>query len=110
MQGICEKTRSNIDQGLTPVDFPQREQWFGSNAKNPPKLTPFFKLFLGALDDFMLKFLLVCAVIDLSIEVGFAEGSERNTGKCYCLITVDIFGRQNKLIIRLLEPIFLFAF
>ena len=105
VQGICEKTRSNIDQGLTPVDFPQREQWFGSNAKNPPALTPFYKLFLGALDDFMLKFLLVCAIVDLSIEVGFAEGDEKNTGKCYLSHNGHHIELQNKLIIRLLESI-----
>jgi hypothetical protein len=33
------------------------------------------------LDDFMLKFLIVCAVSHLGIELGFAEGEERNTGK-----------------------------
>jgi len=44
-------------------------------------LTPFFKLFLNALDDFMLKFLSVCAICHLGIELGFAEGAERNTGK-----------------------------
>ena len=44
-------------------------------------MTPYYKLFLGALDDFMLRFLLVCAVVELSIEVGFADSHERNTGK-----------------------------
>lgn len=44
-------------------------------------MTPYWRLFLGALDDFMLRFLLVCAVIELSIEVGFADHEERNTGK-----------------------------
>ncbi len=40
-------------------------------------MTPYWRLFLGALDDFMLRFLLVCAVIELSIEVGFADEHER---------------------------------
>jgi hypothetical protein len=44
-------------------------------------LTPFFKLFLGALDDFMLKFLSICAIIDLAFELGFAEDDDRKTGK-----------------------------
>jgi hypothetical protein len=34
--------------------------------------TPFYKLFLGALDDFMLKLLLVCAIISISFDMGFA--------------------------------------
>ena len=44
-------------------------------------MTPYWRLFLGALDDFMLKFLMACACIELSIEVGFAEPEERKTGK-----------------------------
>jgi hypothetical protein len=52
-------------------------------------MTPYWRLFLGALDDFMLRFLLVCAVIELSIEVGFADHEERNTGKYYDLYSLN---------------------
>lgn len=79
--GLCEKLNTSIDRGLTPTDFEARAAHFGSNYKAPPRMTPYWKLFLGALDDFMLRFLLVCAVIELSIEVGFADAHERNTGK-----------------------------
>jgi hypothetical protein len=78
---VCEKLRSNADTGLKPVDFHLREEFFGSNLKKPPVITPFFKLFLNALDDFMLKFLSVCGICHLGIELSFAEGAERNTGK-----------------------------
>lgn len=81
VNGLLEKLHTNIDKGLTPTDFNQRQAQFGSNFKAAPKMTPYYRLFLGALDDFMLKFLLVCAVIELSIEVGFAEHDERKTGK-----------------------------
>jgi len=81
MPGLCEKLHTSIDKGLTPTDFEARAAHFGSNYKAPPKMTPYWRLFLGALDDFMLRFLLVCAVIELSIEVGFADHEERNTGK-----------------------------
>jgi hypothetical protein len=67
--------------GLTPVDFQEREGHFGSNYRPPPKRTPFCKLFIGALDDFMLKLLLVCAVVSISIEVGFADAEDRSHGK-----------------------------
>jgi len=40
-------------------------------------------LFFGALDDFMLKLLLVCACVSISIEVGFAEEADRSHGKEY---------------------------
>ncbi len=44
-------------------------------------MTPYWRLFLNAMEDFMLRFLLVCAVVELGIEVGFAEHDERQTGK-----------------------------
>jgi len=33
---------------------------------------------LGALDDFMLKLLLVCACVSIAIDVGFADPHERS--------------------------------
>jgi magnesium-transporting ATPase (P-type) len=36
------------------------------------------KLFLGALEDFMLRLLLVCACISIAIDMGFAEEDERS--------------------------------
>ena len=58
-------------------------------------MTPYYRLLLGALDDFMLKFLLVCALIDLIVEVGFAEDDERSHGKD--LITSKELWFSNKL-------------
>jgi len=40
----------------------------------------FCKLMLGALDDFMLKLLLVCACVSIAIDVGFADPHERSHG------------------------------
>jgi hypothetical protein len=62
------------------VDFQERENHFGSNFRPLPKRTPFCRLFIGALDDFMLKLLLVCASISISIEVGFAKPKDRSHG------------------------------
>ena len=55
--------------------------WFGSNKKDPPVRTPYYKFLMKALDDFMLKLLLVCAVIDVGFGVGFAEPHERPHGE-----------------------------
>jgi hypothetical protein len=44
-------------------------------------MTPYWRLFINALDDFMLKFLSVCAVVQLVIEVSFADASHRSTCK-----------------------------
>jgi len=76
-----EKLQTSLDKGLTPHDFDLRNQFFSSNFKAPPKMTPYWRLFLNALDDFMLKFLSVCAVIQLVIELSFADASHRSTGK-----------------------------
>jgi hypothetical protein len=38
---------------------------------------------LKAIDDFMLKLLLVCSVIDIGFGLGFAEPDERSTGKIF---------------------------
>jgi hypothetical protein len=53
-------------------------------------MTPYYKLFLGALDDFMLKFLLVCAVVDLAIEVGFSTPDERITCNTWLYVNHDL--------------------
>jgi Ca2+ transporting ATPase len=76
-----QKLHTSLEKGLTPNDFAQREQFFSSNFKAPPKMTPYWRLFLNALDDFMLKFLSVCAVVQLVIEVSFADASHRSTCK-----------------------------
>ena len=83
--GLQEKLRTSIERGLTPIDFKEREEHFGSNFKAPGKRTPFCKLFFGALDDFMLKLLLVCAVVSISIDMGFADAQDRSHGKCQIL-------------------------
>lgn len=85
MGAIQEGLRTNYYEGLTPVDFAEREATFGSNKKPPTKRVSFFSLFFGALDDFMLKLLLVCACISIAIDVGFAEPSERSHCKSSCL-------------------------
>lgn len=86
LEGVRQKLVTDYVHGLTPVDFEERERHFGSNYRAPPKRTPFCKLFLGALDDFMLKLLLVCACVSISIEVGFAEPNERSHGNIHCLM------------------------
>ena len=52
-------------------------------------MTPYWRLFINALDDFMLKFLSVCAVVQLVIEVSFADASHRSTCKCSKIITAN---------------------
>ena len=78
MDNIQEGLRTSYSTGLTPVDFADREIFFGHNKKPPAKTVSFWSLFFGALDDFMLKLLLVCACISISIDVGFADPADRS--------------------------------
>lgn len=81
IHGLAEKLRTSLEHGLKPIDFAEREAHFGTNFKQPTKRTPFCRLFLGALDDFMLKLLLVCACISIAIDMGFADAHDRSHGK-----------------------------
>jgi len=48
--------------------------------KDMPPRTPYCTFFIKAIDDFMLKLLLVCACVDIGFEVGFAhDDAERKT-------------------------------
>jgi magnesium-transporting ATPase (P-type) len=94
---LTEKLKTNWEQGLTPVDLDKRIAHFGTNRKEPPERTPYWEFFKKALDDFMLKLLLVCACINIGFEVGFAhDASERSKGKLRKLRTFSIF-KKNRL-------------
>lgn len=80
MQGIAKTLKTDLQKGVSPHDLAKREEHFGTNRKAPIKITPFYKLFFGAMDDFMLKLLLVCAVVSISIEVAFADAADRSHG------------------------------
>ena len=73
MEGICQKLKVNIETGLTGADFPQRTEHFGNNEKEAITATPFCKLLLAALDDFMLKVLIACAVISITVDMALAS-------------------------------------
>jgi magnesium-transporting ATPase (P-type) len=81
IEGLIDRLKTNGEAGLTPIDFNERAEHFGSNYKPPHKRTPFCRLFLGALEDFMLRLLLVCACISITIDMIFADPHERSHGK-----------------------------
>jgi len=54
-----------------------REAVFGTNYKEGPTRTPFCQLLLAALDDFMLKILIVCAIFSIVVEMSFANPEDR---------------------------------
>ena len=90
MSGLQEKLKSDFEKGLTALDLEDREAHFGTNKKPPARKVSFFRLFFGALDDFMLKLLLVCACISIAIDVGFADPENRSHGKIILFLILDL--------------------
>ena len=77
VKGLSNKLKTDIHHGLKGDDFDARDEMYGSNRKEPPKRTGLCKLFLMALDDLMLKILLVSSVISIIVSMIFAEDDER---------------------------------
>jgi len=78
-KSLCEGLDVNPETGINSNTKDIRTSIFGTHHKDPPQRTPFLTLVLDALDDFMLKLLLVCATVIIPVEVGFAEAEERKT-------------------------------
>ncbi len=73
MEGLAQSLETDLNDGLVPNDLDERDLAFGSNAKEPAKRTPFCKLLLMALDDLMLKVLIVAAFISIVVSMIFEE-------------------------------------
>jgi magnesium-transporting ATPase (P-type) len=78
VNGLVKNLRTNLD---SPNDLEDRVRHFGTNRKEPPERTPYWEFFIKAIDDFMLKLLLVCACVDIGFGVGFAAPEDRSHGK-----------------------------
>lgn len=83
VNGLVKSLRTNLDKGLSPNDLDDRVRHFGTNRKDPPERTPYWEFFIKAIDDFMLKLLLVCACVDIGFGVGFAAPEDRSHGKLF---------------------------
>lgn len=77
VEGLAGKLKTSISDGITGHDVHLRDEQYGSNKKEPPQQTGICKLFLMALDDLMLKILIVSALISIVISMIFADSDER---------------------------------
>ena len=75
---MLSKLKVDPQEGISAKSLQAREDAFGTNHKDPPTITPFCKLVWKALDDLMLKILIVCALLSIGIDVGFAEPQDRS--------------------------------
>lgn len=71
LQGVAalmEALDTSLDNGISTDSLASRDQCFDSNFKEPPTRTPFYRLILDSLDDVMLKILMICAVVSMSVD------------------------------------------
>jgi magnesium-transporting ATPase (P-type) len=65
---------ANHQAGISTNSLKSREAAFGSNHKDLPTRSGFCSMVLAALDDIMLKVLIVCAVFSIIVDMSFAAG------------------------------------
>ena len=80
-EGISNKLKVDVSKGISGESFPDRTNHFGNNYRAPLKAKTFCKIFFEALDDFMLKVLLVAATLSLICEYIAADEDHYSTGK-----------------------------
>ena len=81
VEEISNKLKTHLTKGLNGGDFPARKEHFGDNFRPPLVAKSFCKIFWEALDDFMLKVLLVAATGSLIFEYIGADPDHYSTGK-----------------------------
>lgn len=81
LKGLAERLQVDIKTGLTGHDFVKRTEHFGNNESDPLVAKTFCSLFLGALDDFMLKVLMVASVFSIVLDMSLASPEARGHGK-----------------------------
>lgn len=71
-----------MQNGISPNTFDARTAAFGNNYRAPMEAKGFCKIFFEALDDFMLKVLIVAATGSLIFEYIGADPEDYGHGKC----------------------------
>lgn len=82
VEGISNKLKVDLTKGLSGDSFPARTEFFGNNYRDPIKAKSFCTIFFEALDDFMLKVLIVAATGSLIFEYIGADPEDYGHGKC----------------------------
>ena len=80
-ESLCNKLRVDPKVGLTGNDFAERTEKFGNNYRPEPVAKSWISLFIGALNDQMLKLLICCAALSITLDMILSEPHERSHGK-----------------------------
>lgn len=69
LEGLCESLKVDVTRGLTAADLPDRREHFGSNEMKKPEAEGFWAKFFDALQDFMLKVLIVAGCFSIIVDM-----------------------------------------
>lgn len=81
MEGVADKIRVDLSKGLNGSDYPERTEHFGNNVQEKPEVEGFWAKFFDALQDFMLKVLIVAGAFSIIVDMIVSGEEERKTGK-----------------------------
>ena len=73
---LLEGLETSMEMGISNNSCEARTIAFGTHKREAPERTGFCTLLLEALDDFMLKILIGCAVFQLVFEIGMAAARD----------------------------------
>ena len=76
MENILNGLQTTVQNGVCEHTLEDRTMQFGTHYKEPPERTGFCQMLKDALDDFMLKILIGCAVFQLVIEMSTAKAED----------------------------------
>ena len=78
-RGLLEALDVNLEKGIKKdqKSLQSRTKYFGTNKSKKVEKASFCKLFFCAFDNFMLKILLICAIITISVDMVYAEQDEK---------------------------------
>lgn len=77
VQELLNGLKTTVEMGISSNSLHGRNAAFGTHKKEPPERSSFCSMLLEALDDFMLKILIGCAVLQFAIEMGTAKPEDR---------------------------------
>jgi magnesium-transporting ATPase (P-type) len=79
VEWLVDALASHPRNGISSAeeDLAARRRAFGTNEKAVKEPQSFFSLLIEALDDFILKILLVAACLSIALEVGMASNEDR---------------------------------
>lgn len=92
--GIAEKLNVDVKVGLEGNDFEARRLQFGDNFRPNPVAKSWISLFIAALDDFMLKVLIVAAIFSITFDMILADAHSRSHGKFQTFIIYNLLDRR----------------